>query len=269
MKIAKPALAFALFSIWTGLPMLMALLWSLVDPERPWSYPHLFPPGLSLFHWKHAFKYTNILGAIATSFTLAASSTLIAFILALPTSFALARRNPRGKGAMMMLALLPIMMPGMTFAIFFGRLLGPVEFLRGYWGVLLGHVFLGLPYMIRILTVSFESVPQDIVDAADDLGAGPWVKMREIYFPMILPGLMAGSLFTFISSLEEFNLAYVVGAPRIETITTILFSYLGYHFVRTSSSVVSIILVLPNLIILFVFERYFKAEYLSAGFGKA
>ena len=47
-----------------GLPLLMAVLWSLVDPDFPWSYPDIFPTRLSLFHWNFVFRFTGITKAI-------------------------------------------------------------------------------------------------------------------------------------------------------------------------------------------------------------
>ena len=62
-----------------------------------------------------------------------------------------------------------------------------------------------------------------------------------------MPGLFAGSVFTFITSLEEFNLTFVIGTPTFQTIPTVLFDYLGYHFIRTNAAVVSIILLVPSI----------------------
>ena len=122
--------------------------------------------------------------------------------------------------------------------------------------------------MLRILTVSFESVPQDIIDAASNLGAKPWDRFREVYVPMIIPGLIAGCIFTFIGSMEEFNLSFIIGAPAIQTVPTILYSYLGYNFLRTNASVVTLVMMIPNIIVLMLTEHFIKTEYLGAALGK-
>ena len=56
---------------WVGIPILMTVMWSLVDPKNPWSYPNLFPPSFSLAQWKYVFDYTNIGRALRTSYSLA------------------------------------------------------------------------------------------------------------------------------------------------------------------------------------------------------
>lgn len=85
---------------------------------------------------------------------------------------------------------------------------------------------------------------------------------------MIRPGLLAGAIFAFITSLEEFNLTFVIGTPTYETIPTVLYSFLGYNFIRTNASVVALVLMIPNIVILFLVERFIKSDYLSSALGK-
>ena len=268
VKYLIPAMLGIIFILWIGLPLLMAILWSLVDPEHPWSYPQTFPEALSTYHWVHIFKYTAIGEAIANSFFIAFATTILSFLLSLPTAYALGRRNLRGRETLKIGMLLPIVFPGMALALFLGRVFITLGLSQTYVGVIMAHTIIAMPFMMRILTVSFESIPQEIIDAAENLGAGPWVKLKEVYFPMILPGFLAGSIFSFIASMEEFNLTFIIGAPEIQTIPTVLFSYLGANFLRTSASVVSLILVIPNIILLIITERFIKTEYLGAALGK-
>src|SRR5688572_26931397 len=114
-------LIIALLIIWTAVPLFMAVMWSLVDPDNPWSPPAVLPPSLSLAQWEYVFQYSNIVGAVGTSFLLAPIVTLASFILALPTAYAIARYNFWGKEALKLLILLPIVMPGMVIAMFLSR----------------------------------------------------------------------------------------------------------------------------------------------------
>jgi putative spermidine/putrescine transport system permease protein len=250
------------------IPVIFAFLWSLVDPQHPWSYPDAFPKSLSLAPWKYVFNYTNLLRALATSYTLAPLSALLAFFLALPTAYVLGRKNFRGKTIVSNLILLPIILPGMVVALFLSRVFTIFGLAQTFPGLVIGHCLMGIPYMIRILATSFASIPQDVIDAAENLGAGLWSKIRHIFIPMILPGLFAGTIFTFITSLEEFNLTYIIGTPTFETIPTILYSFLGYHFVRTNAAVVAIMLMIPNITMLIIAEKIMKTDYLSASLGK-
>ena len=254
-------IAVALLVIWTGVPLAMAVLWSLIDPDHPWSFPAVLPPSLSFHSWRYVIESTSIGAAALTSFTLAASVTVVSFMLGFPTAYALARRPFRGHEAVKILVLLPILMPGMVIALFLGRILGALGLSQTFVGLILGHTLLAMPFMIRILTTTLESIPRDLIAAARaGLGA--------VILPLSVPGLAAGSIFTFITSIEDFNLTYVVGTPTFQTIPTVLFGALGYHFVRTNAAVISIILLAPSVVLLYVAERWLKAEYLASAFGR-
>jgi len=244
------------------------VLWSFVDPDFPWSYPDVFPTQLSLYHWNFVFRFTGITKAIITSYTIAPLATILAFILSLAPAYAIANYDFPGKEAIRIIILLPIILPGMVVALFLSQVFQFLGLSQSLLGLVLGHTLLGLPYMLRLLSTSFEAIPREIGDAASNLGATNFYRFRDVYIPMLLPGIFAGSIFTFITSLEEFSLTFVIGTPTYQTIPTILFAYLGYHFVRTNAAVVSLILMVPNVILLFIADRFLKTDFLTAAYGK-
>jgi putative spermidine/putrescine transport system permease protein len=109
------------------------------------------------------------------------------------------------------------------------------------------------------MTVSFQMVNQDLIDAARDLGATPFERFRVAFFPVLAPGILASLIIVFTQSIEEFAIAFIVGAPNFVTIPSILYSYLGYNFVRPNAAVVSLVLVVPNVLLLLVLERLLKS----------
>jgi len=261
-------LLIALVIICIGVPLFMALLWSLVNPDYPWSYPQSFPSHISLAQWKYVFKYTNIVRAIVTSFSIAPIAAVLSIFLSLPSAYALGRIRFPSREFFKIIILLPIILPGIVVALFLSRTLDFIGLSQNFFGLVLGHTLMCIPYMLRILTTSFEGIPQEVIDAAGNLGATPFVKFKEIYIPLIKLGLFAGAILAFITSIEEFNLTFVIGTPTFETIPTILFSFLGYNFIRTNAAVISIILMIPNITLLFIVERFLKTGYLSAVLGK-
>lgn len=261
-------LVFALVLTSVFIPIIIAVLWSFVDPNVPWSYPDIFPKSFSLYHWLHVLKYGDVTRAITTSFIAAPITTIVCIILALPTSYVLGRKKFRGKGLAKLIVLLPVIMPGIVVAMSLGRMLNNLQLSQTFAGLIIAHTLIAIPYMIRTVTTTFEAIPQDVIDAAYDLGASHWDVVREIYVPLVLPGIFAGGVFAFIYSLEEFILTFIIATPTYRTIPTLLYSYLGYFFQRTNASVASIILVVPGIVILIVAEKFLKKEYLSSGFGK-
>ncbi|MDY0289256.1 MAG: ABC transporter permease [Sphaerochaeta sp.] len=254
--------------LWVGIPIFMAIMWSLVNPNDAWSYPNLIPPSFSLEQWRYVFNYTNIARALKTSYTIAPLAVILSFLLSLPTSYILGRKNIPGKKIFMLVVLLPMIMPGMVVALFLSRVFNIMGLSQTFFGLVLAHTLMSMPYMIRVMTTSFASIPQDVIDAAENLGAGTFVKIKDIFLPMIRPGLIAGMIFAFTTSIEEFNLTFIIGTPTFETIPTILYSFMGYNFIRTNAAVVSLLMMTPNIIMLFIVERFLKSDYLSASLGK-
>ncbi|MFN3017865.1 ABC transporter permease [Vibrio coralliilyticus] len=254
---------------WLGVPFIMALLWSLVDPEHPWSYPDVLPQVLSFGRWTDMWENSGLVEALQNSYTIAPAVAILTVLLALPTAYALGRIDFRGKRVAEVITLLPLVMPGMIIGVFFSSMLIALDFSNAYIGIVIGHTVLALPYAIRILSASFKSVPQDLIDASRDLGGNSWTTFKNAYLPMLKPGLLASLIFCLVISIEEFNIAFVLGSPDYVTVPTILYSYLGYSFIRPNAAVVSLILVIPNVILMLIIERLLKGNYLAESTGKA
>ena len=82
-----------------------------------------------------------------------------------------------------------------------------------YIGLFIVFVYMWLPFMILPLTAALERVPASLVQAAADLGATPAQTLRQVVLPLALPGLAAGSVFTFSLTLGDYIIPSVVGAP--------------------------------------------------------
>ena len=255
--------------VWLGLPFSMAILWSLVDPQHPWSYPDLFPQVLSINRWIQVWQQTSLSEALFNSYTIAPAVAMLSLLLSLPTAYAFGRMTFRGKAVAEMLTLIPLVMPGMSIGIFFSAMLMNLNISNPFISIVLGHTVLTLPYSIRIMSAGFKAVPQDLIDASRDLGASHWGTFCNAFLPMLKPSFLAALIFCLVRSLEEFSISYVLGAPDFITVPTILYSFLGYSFVRPDAAVVSMILVIPNVVLMVIIEKLLKGNYLSQSTGKA
>jgi putative spermidine/putrescine transport system permease protein len=255
--------------IWLVVPFTMAVLWSLVDPAQPWTPDHLLPPVMSFHRWTYMWENSLLKQALATSYTLAPLTAIATLLLALPTAYALGRLEFPGRETAKIIALLPLVVPAFVTAIFFTSLLYQVGLAQfRFPAILLGHSILFLPYAIRILTVSFEQVRQDHIDAARDLGASTWARWQVAYFPALRSGVMATLLIVFIQSIEEFAIAYIVVSPDLTTIPTLLYSSLGQDFNRPQAAVLALILAVPNVILMLVLEGFLKTANPTLASGK-
>ncbi|MDP2572189.1 ABC transporter permease [Vibrio penaeicida] len=255
--------------LWLGIPFAMAVLWSLVDPAHPWSFPDILPQVLSFARWSEIWETTSLEEALINSYTVAPAVAFLTVCLATPTAYAFGRLDFKGKKTAEILTLLPMVMPSMILAIFFSGMLLQLGISEPYVSIVIAHTVLALPYAIRILSAGFRAVPQDVIDACADMGASRFTTFRHAFMPMLKPSMLASLIFCLVISIEEFNMAYVLGAPDFITVPTILYSFLGYSFIRPDAAVVSLFLVIPNVILMLIIEQLLKGNYLSQSTGKA
>jgi putative spermidine/putrescine transport system permease protein len=256
-------------TIWLVIPFTMAVLWSLVDPAEPWTADKLLPPVMSTYRWTHMWANSSLKPALFNSYVLAPSAAILTLLLASPTAFALGRLEFPGREVAKLIALLPLVVPGFVTAIFFTSIIFQLGLHSWRFGaILFAHSVILMPYAIRIMTVSFEQVRQDHIDAARDLGASTIERWKVAYIPALKPGIMAALLIVFIQSIEEFAIAFIVGSPSFVTIPTLLFSTLGQDFVRPNAAVLALILIVPNVFMMLILERLLKSANPSLSSGK-
>ncbi len=260
---------FAALGATLGFPMLVALLWSLVDPKAGWFAPDLVPPSLSTHFWGATLRDPGILEAGGLSVLIAVLVTLLSGALAFPTAYALARLPLRAKRGIELLVLAPLIVPGIIVAVGLGTLFLRFGLAYSVPGVVLVQTVGTLPLMIRILVASLEGIPESLLAAARTLGANPWQVARHVLVPLARPGFLAGGLLSFIGSFEEFDKTFIVGSPAVQTLTVKLWSYLGGQLiVFPSAAVVTFVLLVPTVIVFFVAERLSNEGTLASGMGK-
>jgi putative spermidine/putrescine transport system permease protein len=84
-----------------------------------------------------------------------------------------------------------------------------------YIGTFLVFVYIWLPYMILPVQAALERVPKNLIEASADLGANPGQSFRTVIFPLALPGVIAGSIFTFSLTLGDYIVPQIVGNSRL------------------------------------------------------
>ena len=253
-----------------GMPIVVAGLWSLVDPDTGWFPPDVIPSKLSLANWQALLAVPEMSQAFGVSFVVATLVAALCLVLGLPAAYAIARRPLRYRRLIELLVLTPLLLPGVVLATGLGSIFIRLGLSQTLPGVVLAQTIVVLPFTIRIVTATLNGVPQDLLDASRNLGANSWTTTRRVLIPMIAPGLFAGALLAFLGSLEEFTLTFVVGMPAIQTLPMLLWAYLGGRSsIQTYAAVVALALLAPTLILLFVAEHVLKTEHLAAGFGKA
>ncbi len=195
--------------------------------------------------------------AALRSVLIALVTTTIATVLGTAASIALFRYEFPGKRALRILLFPPIAIPWLItgtamLIFFFGIGMG-----RGTPAVIIGHVALALPYVIVVVSARLATFDATLEDAARALGAGPWMVTRRVTLPWIAPGIIAGALFAFAVSFDQFVVSYFLSEPGDATLPVLIYTAIRKGFTPEINAVSTIIIVVSMLVML-IAARYSK-----------
>ncbi len=222
------------------LPVAIVLCFA-VNPEPFLAFP---PSGLSLRWFVKFFTSRDFMAAFWLSLGLGVATVLVAGTIGTMAALALARGRFRGRAALVQIFLSPIVLPTILtgFALFQLAMVAGVG--RNTWILLAGHLVVATPYVLRTVLAVLAHFDRSLEEAARGLGASPAAAFREVTLPLIRPGVIAGALFAFIVSFDQFPVSLFLVSPGQETLPIAMFNYLRFDFDGTiaAASCVSILL---------------------------
>lgn len=204
-----------------------------------------FPPvGVSLRWFEKFFASRDFMHALLFSLEVAALTTAAATVLGASAALAIARGNLPGSRLIVATMLSPLMLPAILtgLALFQSYVLLDVG--RPVWGLVAGHTLVTIPYVVRTTLAVLHNFDVRLEEAAQNLGASPSRTFFEVTLPLVKPGVLAGAIFAFIVSFDQFPVSLFLVAPGSETLPITLFNYLKFDLDGTigAASVVSILL---------------------------
>lgn len=147
-----------------------------------------------------------------------------------------------------------------TFLLHFGFIEKPLGLLYNNTAVLLGMVYGLLPFMVLPIYVSLEQMDKRLLEAASDLGASPFTAFRKITLPLTLPGVAAGSILVFISSLGMFVVPDIMGGAKSSLMGNVIQNQFLAARDWPFGSALSIILALLSLVMIILYYKALEAQ---------
>ncbi len=191
-----------------------------------------------------------ILRAAARSIWIAMVVTAIATALGTASAVALWRYDFWGKRVLQVLLFPPIAIPWLItgtamLIFFFGVGIG-----RGTPAVIIGHVALALPYVIVVVTARLATFERVLEEAARSLGASPWLATQAVMLPWIAPGVIAGALFAFAVSFDQFVISYFLSEPGDSTLPVLIYTAIRKGFTPEINAISTIIIAFSMVVML-------------------
>ena len=176
---------------------------------------------------------------------IAAAVTLTDAILAFPLGYFMARRaRPRTRAFLFVMVLLPLWSSYLVRIYAWRTILahdGAINWaLNGLglpdqniaytnWAMWLVFSYVWLPFMVLPVYAALERIPDSYLEASADLGARGFKTLRSVILPLVLPGVVAGSIFTFSLTLGDYITPLLVGGPSSSFIGNVVYSFIGIN----------------------------------------
>ncbi|KPQ07874.1 MAG: ABC-type spermidine/putrescine uptake system permease component [Rhodobacteraceae bacterium HLUCCA12] len=209
----------------------------------------LNPEGYSLKHFYDFFTNPDWQHAMRNSLSIAPMATLVSVSLGTLAAIGLSQSHVPFRRAIMAVLISPMIVPLIISAAgmyFFFSAIG----LQGtYWGVVLAHAILGIPFVIITVTATLVGFDRSLTRASASLGAGPMRTFFKVQMPLILPGVISGGLFAFITSFDEVVIVIFVGSAGQRTLPWQMFIGLREQISPTILAVATLMVGLSILLL--------------------
>jgi putative spermidine/putrescine transport system permease protein len=162
---------------------------------------------------------------------------VLSIVIGVPAAYALARKNFAGKNLVMLLFILPLIIPPITYGIPMATVMYQAHLGGTLWGVILSNLVPALPFVILVMTPFIEQIDPTLESAARVFGAGTLRIFWHVLTPLLMPGILAASLLVLVRTIAMFELTFLTAGPDSQTLVVALYYAVFAAGVRAPQSV--------------------------------
>jgi putative spermidine/putrescine transport system permease protein len=195
------------------------------------------PKGWTTKWYFSAWNEFQLSNVVLVTFEVVFTVVIISGILGVMTAYALARRDFPGKRAIVLLFLLPLLIPPLTYGIPLATVLYRLGLGGTFWGVVFINLVPSLPFVILVMIPFIEQIDPRIEAAARVFGAGTTSLFIRILLPLLLPGMLAALLLVLVRTIAMFELTFLIAGPTTQTLVVSLYYAVFASGVRAGQSI--------------------------------
>ena len=228
----------------------------------------------------HSFTWANVqtvkndptLHAVTrTTVQMAVLVTVTDIVLAFPLAYYMVRIASRRKRALLFVGVLMPLWSSYLIKAYTWRLmtgndgtinwalgkigLGPIDIAFTTTAMWLAFSYIWLPYMVLPIYAALERIPNSLIEASGDLGGRSWRTLRSVILPLALPGIVAGSIFTFSLTLGDYIMVDLVGGNKTDFLGSVIYRYQGIANELPLAAAISLIPVAVIAVYLVIAKR--------------
>jgi len=208
-------------------------------PEAPFSLSWL-ADSWARSQWMLALKNSIIVGVFAT---------LLATTLGTLAAVGLSRPDMPFRGPIMGMLISPMIVPIVITATGMFFFFSKIGLAQTYIGLIMAHALLGTPFVVITVTATLTSFDRSLIRAAANLGANPLTAFFKVQMPLIMPGVISGGLFAFVTSFDEVVVVLFLAEPEQRTIPRQMWSGLREQVSPTILAVATILVILSFILL--------------------
>ena len=265
-------------------PSILTIIAVIMIPVSWLFYLSLIGKGgeFSMVNYQKMIEYKSYARVFLTTFEVSLLTTLLCILIGYPLAYFLAQLPQRMAAIFMLTVLLPfwtsllvrtyawlvlLQKKGILndFAIQIGLWETPVKLVHNMTGTLIGMAHIMLPFLVLPLYGAMRRIDPDLMHAAANLGAKPVQAFWKVFFPMSLPGMVAGSLIVFVLCLGFYVTPAVLGGGRVVMVATQITAILENQFNWGAASALGVVLLIATLVILYLAGRLLKLDNVLFG----
>ena len=261
-------------------PITILLVGVLILPLLAVLLPTVWEGGaVTLSRYLSFFQDPYYIKIFVRTLRIALICTLVCMILGIPTAYFISRVSKKWRGILMSIALFPMLTNSVIRAFAWINILGkngivnqiltalhvvdqPLSMLYTEFSVLIGTIYLFLPLMIITLVGVMENIDNDMMEAAESLGASRLLSFVKVILPMSIPGIITGSVLVFTGAMTAYTTPQLLGGPKNMLLSTLIYQRAMTLNDWTGASVVALVMIVTTLIVMkglnFVADRLDK-----------
>ncbi|MXN50615.1 ABC transporter permease subunit [Shinella sp. AETb1-6] len=210
-----------------------------------------FPPvGFSWQWYGNFFSSPDWTTSFSNSLIVAIIVAVVATVIGTLAAFGVSRAAARTGGLLRALLITPMVVPGVVLAIGIYAVYLDTHLVGTVTGFVLAHTMLAIPFVLIAVQASLEVFDRRLETAASSLGAGRLTVFRTVTLPLILPGVLSGALFAFITSFDEIIVALFITSPYLKTLPVQIYTSITRDADPTVAAVGTLLFLATSLIII-------------------
>jgi multiple sugar transport system permease protein len=247
-------------------PIYWVLVTALTPTQDVFRFPpHFVPDHVTFEHFGAIFENPKLLRYLLNSLIVSAITAVLTVIVSAYTGYSFAKFRYRGRRSLMYLVLASQMFPQALLLITLYLVFSQAGLLNSYLALILSFTTFTLPLCVWMLKGFFDTIPDELIEAAKVDGAGQGAIIHRILLPVSLPGLVATGLFAFIRGWNDFIFALTLAGPDKQTLPPgLVNTFLGeFETAWPDLMAASLVVSLPVVIGFTVLQRYLVAGLTS------